>query len=85
MNPYLTDMIGANLQILRHTDGTLIGLKGKCVDERKNIIVISTEKGDRVIPKTRGIILVSGKEVSIEKIRLRPEEKMKKARRRWHR
>ncbi|MEM0135123.1 MAG: ribonuclease P protein subunit [Thermoplasmatales archaeon] len=85
MNPYLTDIIGANVEILKHTDRTFIGLRGTCLDERKNILVISTERGDKVVPKTRGILLISGREVLIEKIKIRPEEKMKKARRRGHR
>ncbi|MGC8644752.1 MAG: ribonuclease P protein subunit [Thermoplasmata archaeon] len=84
MNPYLTDMLGADVAVLKHTDRTLIGLRGECIDERKNILVLSTERGKKIVPKTRGIIEVEGKQVSLERIRARPEEKMKKSRR-WRR
>ncbi|MEM4379388.1 MAG: ribonuclease P protein subunit, partial [Thermoplasmatales archaeon] len=78
-------IIGADVEILKHTDKTLIGLRGTCLDERKNILVISTERGNKIIPKTRGILLISEREVPIEKIRVRPEEKIKRARRRGYR
>jgi|YelNatPaOPRAMG01_1025707.scaffolds.fasta_scaffold00865_35 RNase P/RNase MRP subunit p29 len=84
MNPYQTDIIGTNVRVVKHTDPSIVGLRGECVDERKNIIVLSTERGEKIVPKTRGIIEVDGKEVILERIRIRPEEKMKKSRR-WHR
>ncbi|MGC8618610.1 MAG: ribonuclease P protein subunit [Thermoplasmata archaeon] len=81
MNPYLTDVIGTNVKMIKHSDPTIAGLEGRVVDERKNILILETTKGERNVPKTNGIMLIEGKEVNLEKMRFRPEDKMKKIRR----
>lgn len=82
MNPYHTDIIGSKLFIIDHSDPSLKNLEGKVVDERKNIIVIETENGKKTIPKSRSKVLIEGRIVNLEEIRVRPEDKIKKMRRR---
>lgn len=81
MNPYLTDVIGSKVTVLRHSDPSLVGMKGRIVDERKNILTIETEKGRKILPKTIGIVLIDDRKANLEKMRFRPEDKMKKLRR----
>ncbi len=81
MNPYQTDVIGARIKVIRHSDPTMVGLEGIATDERKNIIVLESVRGEKVIPKTIGTILVDGQEADLARMRFRPEDKMKKVRR----
>lgn len=81
MNPYLTDVIGSRITVLEHSDPTLKGLSGRIVDERKNVLSVETERGRKILPKTRGIIMLNDQRANLEKMRFRPEEKMKKMRR----
>ncbi|EQB64745.1 MAG: hypothetical protein AMDU3_IPLC00004G0323 [Thermoplasmatales archaeon I-plasma] len=85
MNPYLTDVIGTSVKIIKHSDSTIVGLEGRVVDERKNILTIETTRGERIVPKTSGILLIGDQEVILERMRLRPEDKMKKTRRKGRR
>jgi ribonuclease P protein subunit POP4 len=81
MNPYLTDVIGSKITVLQHSDPSFLGIRGKVVDEMKNILIIETEKGEKTLPKTMGIALFDDKRANLEKMRFRPEDKMKKLRR----
>ncbi len=81
MNPYLTDVVGCKVRVIEHSDPTLIGLEGKVVDEKKNVLTLETATGEKVLPKTRGILLIDGQQADLEKMRFRPEDKMKKIRR----
>ena len=81
MNPYLTDVVGTEVRVIKHSDPTMVGLEGKVVDERKNILVLETAKGRKLLPKTKGILLIDGQMADLEKMRFRPEDKMKKIRR----
>lgn len=82
MNPFLTDIIGSEFTITEHTDPSLKNLRGRVIDERKNIVVIEAEGRRKTIPKSRSNVLIDGIEVDLEQIRMRPHEKMKKLRRR---
>ena len=59
----------------------MVGLEGKVVDERKNILALETAKGRKLLPKTKGILLIDGQMADLEKMGFRPEDKMKKIRR----
>jgi|YelNatPaOPRAMG01_1025707.scaffolds.fasta_scaffold00360_35 RNase P/RNase MRP subunit p29 len=82
MNPYLTDVIGANLKILEHSDPSLVNVTGTVVDESKNTLLIDTGNGRKVIPKSRSKVTLDGFKVDLYEIRIRPEDKIKKMRRR---
>lgn len=82
MNPFLTDVIGSNVTILKHPNPSMVGVKGIVVDERKNVIVIDSEGNEKTIPKVKAVADLNGTVVSLDEIRFRPEEKMKKMRER---
>ncbi|MDA8055145.1 MAG: ribonuclease P protein subunit [Thermoplasmatales archaeon] len=81
MNPYLTDIIGSNVRVIKHSDPSMIGMEGKVVDERKNILTLETGNGEKILPKTSGILLINDQRINLDRIRFRPEDKMKKIRR----
>jgi RNase P/RNase MRP subunit p29 len=81
MNPTLTDVIGSKVVVVKHSDPSLVGVVGKVVDERKNVLTIETGRGIKMLPKTSGILLVDDQRADIAKMRFRPEDKMKKIRR----
>ncbi|MCL4449889.1 MAG: ribonuclease P protein subunit [Candidatus Thermoplasmatota archaeon] len=85
MNPYLTDVVGTNVKVIKHSDPTIVGMEGRIVDERKNILTIETARGERIVPKTSGTLLIGDQEATLERMRLRPEDKMKKTRRKGRR
>lgn len=45
--------IGSNIEIKESKNKTLIGLKGKVIDETKNIFTIETQKGIKKIMKSQ--------------------------------
>ncbi|MFH2106990.1 MAG: ribonuclease P protein subunit [Candidatus Micrarchaeota archaeon] len=76
--------IGLEVEVSNCSDRKHIGLKGKIIDETKNLIVIETVKGKEVkLPKASCIFLFhldDGKteEVEGKKIAFRPYERGKK-------
>ncbi len=72
--------IGQEIEIINATNPQLLGLKGKVIDETKNLIIIKTEKGVKKIPKTMVVIkfLEIDKIVNGWKICFRPHERPKK-------
>jgi RNase P/RNase MRP subunit p29 len=81
MNPTLTDVIGSKVVVVRHSDPSLVGLEGRVVDERKNVLTLETGRGEKMLPKTSGILLIDDQEADLNRMRFRPEDKMKKIRR----
>jgi len=55
MNPYLTDVVGTRVRVIKHTDPTLVGLEGDVVDERKTP-GSRDRKGTEVTAKDEGNI-----------------------------
>jgi len=45
--------IGSNIEIKESKNKSLIGLKGKVIDETKNMFTIETQKGIKKIIKTQ--------------------------------
>ncbi|HLD59937.1 MAG TPA: ribonuclease P protein component 1 [Candidatus Bilamarchaeaceae archaeon] len=75
--------IGLEVEIINSSDFALIGLKGKIVDETKNLFVIENSNKEKKIPKipsTFRFLLDDGSFVDIEgkKIAFRPSERPKK-------
>lgn len=77
------ELIGLPVEVVGATDPTMRGLKGRVVDETRNMLVIEVQGAEKMIPKrgnrfrfeTRG-----GVEVDGEDILYRPEDRIKKAR-----
>ncbi len=76
--------IGLPVKIVSSSLKTLIGMRGKVVDETKGMLVIETERGEEKKVQKVGCIfsfnLESGETVNVEgkKICFRPEERAKK-------
>ncbi len=85
------ELIGLRVEVLRARNKSLIGIKGKVVDETKNLLVIETKKGEKKVLKEEAIFkftLPSGQKVIVNGKLLvaRPEERVKlkpKVRSRW--
>lgn len=80
MNPMFTDIIGENVKIIKSKDPTLIGIEGKVVNETKNMITILNNKEIRV-PKRVVFLEINGKIYDMSRYAYRPEEKIRKMRR----
>ncbi|MCL4334205.1 MAG: ribonuclease P protein subunit [Candidatus Thermoplasmatota archaeon] len=81
MNPTLTDVLGSKVVVISHTDPSMVGMTGTVVDERRNILKLETGRGLKTLPKTSGILLINDQRVDLGSMRFRPEDKMKKIRR----
>ena len=85
------ELIGLPVEVVKHKDPTLIGLKGKIVYETKNMFHIEDTQTKKIkkVPKKFGVYhvhLPHGYVVEIEGkvIAYRPEDRLKlKIRRKW--
>ncbi|MBU0533028.1 ribonuclease P protein subunit [Candidatus Micrarchaeota archaeon] len=82
-NLLYSTFIGLDVEIVNSSQRHIIGLKGKIVDETKNLIVIEKNGKEIKIPKissTFNFILDSGETVEVEgkNITFRPHERPKK-------
>ncbi len=76
------ELIGLQVEVISASDPTLVGLKGRIVDETRNTLTIEGSGRERMIPK-RGSVFrfeVGGKvDVEGERILFRPEDRIKRA------
>jgi ribonuclease P protein subunit POP4 len=75
--------IGLPVEVVQSSMKSVVGMRGKVIDETKNMLVIETERGEKKIQKVSSVFrftLESGETVDIEgkKIMFRPEERAKK-------
>lgn len=82
-NLLYSTFIGLEVEIINSSQRSLIGLKGKVVDETKNLIVIETKEKEVKIPKvssTFRFFLDSGEHADVQgsRIAFRPHERPKK-------
>ena len=83
-NLRIHELIGLPAEIVNSSCRKWIGLKGKVVDETKNLIVLETGKGEVKIQKISSdfvFTLESGEKAELKgkDILFRPEERTKKA------
>lgn len=83
-NLHIHELIGLEVEIINSSSRNLIGLRGKVVDETKNMLTIETKKGERKLQKVANeflFFLENGEKVKIKgkEILFRPEERTKKA------
>lgn len=71
------ELIGLNIEIIDSRNKTLIGKKGKIIDETKNMITIQNEKKIRMIKKDI-IFRTKDKIIDGKEIAYRPEERIKR-------
>lgn len=81
------ELIGLECKVIDAKNKSLIGLKGRIVDETKNMIIIEVNNDVKKIPKACSIF-----EVKLDKYRIqipgkellgRPEDRIKKKIRKW--
>ena len=77
------ELISLNVQVVKSKNKNLVGLKGKIVDETRNMFVIKTKDGTKKLVKDQSSFVFSfkGKKIEVEgKILVgRPEQRIKKA------
>ena len=76
------ELIGLHVEIADAANSALIGIKGKIIDETKNLIVIQDDKGVKKVLKSQIKKMktkVHGKEIILKGKELagRPEERIK--------
>ena len=94
LDPYrninIRELIGLDVTVVAHTDPTLEGLKGRIIDETRNMFLVRSEEKDRKVAKTgakfelmvngpRGMTVITLKG---DDLVVRPEDRTKKLERR---
>lgn len=76
------EFIGLNVEIIGSKNLSLIGLKGKIIEETKNTITIKSQKGEKKVIKNQIKMLfkINDKKIEIEGYKLvgRVEERLRK-------
>jgi ribonuclease P protein subunit POP4 len=76
------ELIGLEAEVITSNNKDLLGLKGKVVDETRNLIVLATEKGEKKILKKEVTlkIKINEEEIQVDGNVLvgKPEERIKK-------
>lgn len=76
------ELIGLNVEIVEAKNKSLIGLKGKIIDETKNLLLIQSDKGVKKVLKDQVTmnIQMKDKKVQLEGKLLvgKPEDRLKK-------
>jgi ribonuclease P protein subunit POP4 len=83
-NIHKHELIGLSAQIIASEDKNFIGISGKIIDETKNTFILDTKKVEKTIQKqgTKLALKIGDEHVKIDasKLRFRPEDRIKKAR-----
>jgi ribonuclease P protein subunit POP4 len=69
--------IGLETTVIDSTNQTLIGLKGKIVDETKNSFKIKTSKGLKIVLKNTSSFEINHQKIIGQKINKTPQERIK--------
>ncbi len=83
------ELIGLYVEIVNSTNSNQIGLRGKVIDETYHMLIIETEKGEKMIMKKGALFKfdVNGQDVKLkgDMVNYRPHERIKKLMRRKRR
>lgn len=87
-NILLHEIIGLEVEVVDALNRSLVGLRGKVIDETMKTLVISTSRGRKVIEKKVAVLvfkLPSGLKVKVEGKYLvgRPEDRLKRRIKFW--
>ena len=82
------ELIGLEVKIVKSTNPSQIGLKGRVVDETRQMLIIETRKGEKKIEKKSAVFVFKipdGRRVEVNgKILVgRPEDRIKKKIPKW--
>ncbi len=83
MNLRKHELIGLQVEVLAATDPTQTSLRGRVVDETRNMLVVEVLGEEKHIPKQGSRFrfdVEGGFEIEGDEIRFRPEDRVKKAR-----
>jgi len=76
-----SELIGLNVKIIESENSFNKGIKGKIIDETKNMFMVKTEKGRKSIIKNQCVFEFKFKEKDIQingkSLSTRPEERIK--------
>ncbi|MBT3691533.1 ribonuclease P protein subunit [Candidatus Woesearchaeota archaeon] len=72
------ELIGSLVEIVSSKNETLIGIKGKIIDETKNTLIIKQGKKIKKIMKSHVILKIDDKTIEGKNIIKRPEDRIKK-------
>ena len=78
MNLVKKEFIGSYIEVIDSKNKTLVGLKGKVVDETKFTLKINTTKGIKRLIKAHVLLKIDNNLVKGDKIVGRPEDRIKK-------
>jgi len=80
-NISLHEFIGLNVEIVKSSNPKIFGMKGLIVDETKNMLVLDTVKGQKLIPKANSTWKFSIKENEVlvdgSSLTKRPEDRLR--------
>lgn len=75
------ELIGCPVEVLHSPCPNDVGLKGIIVDETRNMLIVDTGKGDKMIAKKGAKFAVcDGYEILGDRIQFRPEDRIKRVR-----
>ncbi len=83
MNLRKHELIGRDVEVVGARDPTIVGVRGRIVDETRNMLRIESAGSDKWVPKHGSRFrfpTVGGAEVAGDDILYRPEDRIKKAR-----
>ena len=76
MKDFKGELIGLTVEVVSSKNKTLLGLKGKIIDETRNTITIQGEKVKKIL-KSHVTLKINGKLVEGKNIQKRPEDRIK--------
>lgn len=68
------ELIGLTAEIVESTNKSLIGIKGKIIDETKNTLTI----GEKKVPKSQVMLKINEKIINGKSLVGKPEDRLKK-------
>ena len=76
------ELIGLAVVVRRSTDPSLVGLRGRVVDETRNTFIVETAKGEKRVQKKGAEFAFGAEGVRVlgDEILFRPEDRIKKVR-----
>ncbi len=83
MNLRKHELIGLEVSIVSATDPSLVGVRGRVVDETRNLLVVEAGGREKRVPKGGNRFrfeVQGGVEVDGDEILYRPEDRVKKGR-----
>jgi len=72
------ELIGSVIEIVGSRNETLIGIKGRVVDETQNTLLVETKSGKKKIIKSQVVLVIKKNKVKGKCLVGRPEDRIKK-------